>query len=273
MRRKIAYPLATLGMVASSLVVAASPAMAHGYVSSPPSRQANCAAGIVPGCGAIQFEPQSVEAPKGATQCNGGNAAFPELNDNSKAWPTRNVGTSVTFNWVLTARHRTATWVYSVDGTKVATFNDNNAIPAASVSHTVDLSAFPGKHTVLAVWNIGDTTNAFYSCVDLNIGGGGGGATPTKAPTATPTTAAPTKAPTAAPTTAPTAAPTKAPTTAPTKAPTTAPAAGSEWAPGVSYKVGDVVTYQGVTYQNRQAHTSIRSWEPSIFTLALWLPL
>ena len=38
MRRKIAYPLATLGMVASSLVVA-SPALAHGYVSSPPSRR------------------------------------------------------------------------------------------------------------------------------------------------------------------------------------------------------------------------------------------
>ncbi|MEU8662329.1 ATP-dependent Clp protease proteolytic subunit, partial [Actinoplanes philippinensis] len=29
-----------------------------------------------------------------------------------------------------------------------------------------------------------------------------------------------------------------------------------------------VVTYEGVSYQCRQAHQSIRSWEPSIWTLA-----
>ncbi|MEU8237413.1 lytic polysaccharide monooxygenase [Actinoplanes missouriensis] len=277
MRRKIAYPLATLGMVAASTAVVASPALAHGYVSSPPSRQALCAAGTVSDCGAIQFEPQSVEAPKGSSQCNGGNANFSVLNDESRNWPATSVGSSVTFNWVLTARHRTATWVYSIDGTKVATFDDGNAIPNATVSHKVDLSGFSGRKTVLAVWNIGDTAAAFYSCVDLNIGGGGSSTTPTTTPTTAPTTA-PTKAPTTAPTTsAPTTAPTTAPgTTAPTKAPTsttTAPANGTEWAPGVSYKVGDVVTYKGVSYKTRQAHTSIRSWEPSIFTLALWLPL
>ncbi|MEV0901317.1 lytic polysaccharide monooxygenase [Actinoplanes sp. NPDC049802] len=266
MRRKIAYPLATtLGMVASTLAVA-SPALAHGYVSSPPSRQALCAAGTVANCGAIQFEPQSVEAPKGSRQCNGGNANFTVLNDESKNWPAATVGGSVTFNWVLTARHRTATWEYFVDGTAVAAFDDNNAIPAASVSHTVDLSRFSGRKTVLAVWNIGDTAAAFYNCVDVNIGGSG-----STAPTTAPTTAAPTKAPTSSPTTAPTTAPTKAPTAAPTG--TTAPANGTAWAPGVSYKIGDVVTYEGVSYKCRQAHKAIRSWEPGIWTLALWLPL
>ncbi|BCY15426.1 lytic polysaccharide monooxygenase [Actinoplanes sp. L3-i22] len=261
MRRKIAYPLATLGMVGSTLVIAA-PALAHGYVSSPPSRQAQCAAGTVADCGAIQFEPQSVEAPKGSKQCNGGNANFSILNDNSRSWPATTVGSSVKFNWVLTARHRTASWVYYVDGTEAATFNDNNAIPEATVSHTVDLSKFPGKHTVLAVWNIGDTANAFYSCVDLNIGGSAS-STPTAAPTTAPTTAAPTAAPTA---TATTAAPTATATSS-------AASTGAEWAPGVSYQTGDVVTYQGVSYQCRQSHTAIRSWEPSIYTLALWLPL
>ncbi|MBO3739561.1 lytic polysaccharide monooxygenase [Actinoplanes flavus] len=267
MRRKIAYPLATLGMVASTLAVASSPALAHGYVSSPPSRQALCAAGTVTNCGAIQFEPQSVEAPKGSKQCNGGNANFTVLNDESRNWPATTVGKSVTFNWVLTARHRTATWVYYVDGAAVATFDDKNAIPAATVSHTVDLSRFSGRKTVLAVWNIGDTVNAFYNCVDVNIGGSGS-TTPTTTPTTAPTTAAPTTAPTKAPTTAPTTAPA---TTAPTR--TTAPGNGTAWAPGVSYKIGDVVTYEGVSYQCRQAHSSIRSWEPGIWTLALWLPL
>jgi predicted carbohydrate-binding protein with CBM5 and CBM33 domain len=270
MRRKIAYPLATLGMVGSTLVIA-SPALAHGYVSSPPSRQAQCAAGTVADCGSIQFEPQSVEAPKGSKQCNGGKADYTVLNDNSRNWPATTVGTSVKFNWVLTARHRTASWIYYVDGTEVATFDDGNAIPEAAVSHTVDLSKHTGKHTVLAVWNIGDTANAFYSCVDLNIGGGA-----SSTPTTAPTTAAPTKAPTAAPTTA---APTATATTgapAPTATATSSGGSsttGTEWAPGVSYKTGDVVTYNGVSYECRQSHSSIRSWEPSVFTLALWLPL
>jgi predicted carbohydrate-binding protein with CBM5 and CBM33 domain len=260
MRRKIAYPMATLGMVASSLAVASSPALAHGYVSSPPSRQAQCAAGTIANCGAIQFEPQSAEAPKGSKECNGGVAAFSQLNDDSLPWRATNVGKSATFNWVLTARHRTATWVYYVDGAAVATFDDNNAIPAATVSHTVDLSRFSGRKTVLAVWNIGDTPMAFYNCVDVNIGGTG----PTT-PTPAPTTAAPTTPP---PTTAPTTA---APTA--TRTFSSSSATGKDWAPGVSYKVNDVVTYEGVSYQCRQAHQSIRSWEPSIWTLALWLPL
>jgi predicted carbohydrate-binding protein with CBM5 and CBM33 domain len=266
MRRKIAYPLATLGMVASSLAVASSPAMAHGYVSSPPSRQAQCAAGSVANCGAIQFEPQSAEAPKGSKECNGGGAALPGLKKKTQPKRATNVGKSATFNWVLTARHRTATWVYYVDGAEVAKFDDKNAIPAASVSHTVDLSRFSGRKTVLAVWNIGDTPMAFYNCVDVNIGGtGGGSTTPTTAPTTPPATTPPTTAPTTAPATA---APTA--TTAPTG---TVPATGKEWAPGAAYKINDVVTYNGVSYKCRQAHQSIRSWEPSIWTLALWLPL
>jgi len=42
------------------------------------------------------------------------------------------------------------------------------------------------------------------------------------------------------------------------------------WAPGVSYKIGDEVTYGGATYVCRQAHTSMTGWEPSIVP-ALWL--
>ncbi len=49
------------------------------------------------------------------------------------------------------------------------------------------------------------------------------------------------------------------------------PATG-EWAVGVSYAVGDVVTYAGVEYRCRQAHTSISTWTPPV-VLALWEPL
>jgi predicted chitinase len=43
------------------------------------------------------------------------------------------------------------------------------------------------------------------------------------------------------------------------------------WAPNVAYAVGDTVTYGGITYTCRQAHTSLVGWEPPN-VLALWLP-
>lgn len=46
----------------------------------------------------------------------------------------------------------------------------------------------------------------------------------------------------------------------------------AEWAVGVAYKVGDIVTYKGLEYQCRQAHTSILSWNPEA-VLSPWLPL
>jgi hypothetical protein len=57
-----------------------------------------------------------------------------------------------------------------------------------------------------------------------------------------------------------------------TPPPTTPPPAGAAWAPGVAYHVGDVVTYGGLRYQCRQAHTSQAGWEPPNAP-ALWLAL
>ncbi|MBE1533670.1 lytic polysaccharide monooxygenase [Actinomadura algeriensis] len=266
MRRFVAYPLAGLAAVGSTLFVA-SPASAHGYVSSPPSRQALCAKGTVSGCGPIQWEPQSVEGPKGLRSCHGGNAQFAALSDESRGWPATNVGTTATFNWVVTARHRTANWEYFVGGTRVASVAGNNELPGAVVSHKVDLSRFSGRQTVLAVWNIGDTANAFYNCVDVNVGGGSGGTTP-------PTTD-PEPQPSAQPSTPTTRPSTSPPTSSPTSpsARPEPPASGTAWKAWQKYKVGDVVTYKGKKYRCRQAHQSIRTWEPSEFTLALWLPL
>src|SRR3954452_11557407 len=200
MRRRFTLPALTVGVTAASLLVAVSPAAAHGYISSPPSRQANCASGAVPNCGDIIYEPQSVEAPKGSKLCNGGGSRFAVLNDNSKPWPYAGVGRTVTFNWVLTARHSTATWEYFIGSTLLASFNDGGAQPGATKSHTVSMKGFTGRQTVLARWNIADTANAFYSCVDVNIGGGGGTPPTTPPPTTPTTTAPPTTAP---PTTAP----------------------------------------------------------------------
>ncbi|MGY5079721.1 lytic polysaccharide monooxygenase auxiliary activity family 9 protein [Streptomyces nigrescens] len=169
-KRKLALALGA--GIAPLLVVTlpVGPASAHGYVSSPPSRQAQCAAGTID-CGPIKWEPQSVEGPKGLTSCSGGNSRFAELDDDSKGWKVTPVGSSQTFNWRLTARHSTSTWQYFVGGKKVAEFNDGGAQPPATVSHIVNFGGITGKQKILAVWNIADTANAFYACIDVTIGG------------------------------------------------------------------------------------------------------
>jgi predicted carbohydrate-binding protein with CBM5 and CBM33 domain len=162
---------ALIGAIAAPLIVVVGPAAlasAHGYVNSPASRQAQCATGTV-SCGDIKYEPQSVEGPKGLRSCNGGVARFAELNDNSKPWRAAAVGRSVTFNWTFTARHRTTNYEYYVGGSKVGDFSGNNQAPPATVQHVVNLSGHTGRVTVLAIWNIADTSNAFYSCIDLTV--------------------------------------------------------------------------------------------------------
>ncbi|WP_030749587.1 lytic polysaccharide monooxygenase auxiliary activity family 9 protein [Streptomyces sp. NRRL S-31] len=162
---------AVIGAGIAPLVAVSLPATsasAHGYISSPPSRQAQCAAGTV-SCGSIKYEPQSVEGSKGLMSCSGGNAAFAELDNDSKGWKVTPVSRTTSFNWQLTARHATSTWQYYAGGRKIAEFNDNGAQPGATVTHQVNFGSLTGRQKVLAVWNIADTANAFYACVDVNV--------------------------------------------------------------------------------------------------------
>lgn len=241
MRRTAILAVTTVAAILSALVVAVPAAQAHGYISSPPSRQALCAQRVVPDCGPIQYEPQSVEGPKGLRNCHANIGHFAVLNDDGRNWPAASVGQTVTFNWVLTARHATSTWEYYIGGSRIAVFDDGGRQPAATVSHTVSMGGRSGRQKLLAIWNIADTANAFYACVDLQIGGGGGNPNPT--PTRTPTP--------------------------PTPPPTTAPPAGGTWRAGTAYQVGSQVTYGGATYRCQQAHTAIAGWEPPNVP-ALW---
>ncbi|MFC6088439.1 lytic polysaccharide monooxygenase [Saccharothrix lopnurensis] len=244
LKRKLAAVLAGTAVAPLLVVVSAGTASAHGYISSPPSRQAMCAQGRISNCGPIVYEPQSVEGAKGQQNCHGGVGSFAQLNDDSRPWPTTSVGNNVTFNWTLTARHSTTTWQYFVGGSKIAEFNDGGRQPAASVSHNVNLGGRTGRVKLLAVWNIADTPMAFYSCVDLQVGSGGGNP---------PTTTTP-----------------NPPTTTTTRPPTTTqPPVGGTWAPNTAYSVGSQVTYGGVSYRCIQPHTSLVGWEPPN-TAALW---
>lgn len=167
----------TLSSLALAVLhMAVAPVSAHGYVTSPPSRQARCRYDRIPGCGSVQWEPQSVEARRGSFECNGGGARFPELNDEA-LWEnhffTVSAGVdSLDFTWIITASHRTTTFEYFVlnnDNTLLVSYNYGNATIPTTVQHVVPLNGLSGRQTILGRWNIGDTVNAFYSCVDLDI--------------------------------------------------------------------------------------------------------
>ncbi|MET8506195.1 lytic polysaccharide monooxygenase auxiliary activity family 9 protein [Streptomyces sp. NPDC004787] len=196
MRKKTGVAAVALGVAAASLLATTS-ASSHGYTDSPISRQKLCANRTVTNCGDIQWEPQSVEGPKGfpsggpadGTICAGGNSRFAQLdNPRNGAWPTTRVtaGQSYTFRWQFTARHATTDFRYYITkdgwtGNKVLTRADldsqpflvvpyNNQQPPSTLSHSGTLPAGKtGRHLILAVWTIADTGNAFYACSDVQF--------------------------------------------------------------------------------------------------------
>ncbi|MEU9075939.1 lytic polysaccharide monooxygenase [Kitasatospora sp. NPDC004745] len=174
------------------------PAQSHGYISTPPSRAALCGADAVAwDCGDIQWEPQSVEGPKGfpnsgpadGTICAGGNSRFAELDDpHGGAWPATSVraGQQLTFTWKFTARHATTSFKYyltkagydasrpvtraSLELTPFLTVPYNGRQVPSTLSHTATLpSGRTGHQVVVSVWEIADTGNAFYSCTDVQF--------------------------------------------------------------------------------------------------------
>ncbi|MHA5053403.1 lytic polysaccharide monooxygenase auxiliary activity family 9 protein [Streptomyces sp. SD15] len=198
--RKAKWYAAVLGLTtAGAFALSAGGASGHGYTDLPISRQKLCANGTVTGCGAIQYEPQSVEAPKGFPAagpadgqiCSGNHTNFGALDKpttpSGAAWPTTKVtgGQSYTFRWQFTARHSTTDFRYFLTKTG---WNQNHALarsdldttpfltvpysgqPPATLSHSGTLpSGRSGHHVIVAVWTIADTTNAFYACSDVTF--------------------------------------------------------------------------------------------------------
>ncbi|MGW0206215.1 lytic polysaccharide monooxygenase auxiliary activity family 9 protein [Streptomyces sp. NPDC003233] len=190
-----------LGVVtAGAFALSTGGASGHGYTDLPISRQKLCANGTVTGCGDIQYEPQSVEGPKGFPAagpadgqiCNGGLSRFAQLSSpatpSGGAWPTTRVtgGRTYTFRWQFTAQHATTDFRYFV--TRQG-WNQNHALsrsdlnltpfltvpydgrrPPATLSHSGTLpTGLSGHQVILAVWTIADTGNAFYACSDVTF--------------------------------------------------------------------------------------------------------
>lgn len=185
--------------VAAAVISAAAVTVAygHGYTQAPVSRSKFCAQGTATGCGEIQWEPHSVEGPKGfpgggpadGTLCAGGNSRFAQLDDpRGGNWPTNQVdaGSNYTFRWTLTAAHATTSFEYYItrDGwdrnqplTRAAldpapffAVPFGGQRPPFEVSHDGTLPNKSGRHLILAVWTIADTANAFYQCSDVDFG-------------------------------------------------------------------------------------------------------
>ncbi|MES9807793.1 lytic polysaccharide monooxygenase auxiliary activity family 9 protein [Streptomyces cinereoruber] len=196
MRRKITSLLLGFGVVGGTLLAATGSAQGHGYTDSPVSRQQLCGNGTVRGCGQIQWEPPSVEGPKGfpargpvdGTICAGGNGRFSELDDpRGGNWPATalTAGRNHTFVWRITARHATTDFRYYVtkdgwDPTKPLTRADldpqpfltvpfGGQRPGSTVTHTGVLPQKSGRHLILGVWSVADTGNAFYACSDVKF--------------------------------------------------------------------------------------------------------
>jgi predicted carbohydrate-binding protein with CBM5 and CBM33 domain len=193
---KITLALAGAVTVGTSLLTA-TPAVAHGYTTSPPSRSYRCAQHQVADCGSIQYEPQSVEGPKGFPQagpadgqiCSANHSEFAQLDDpRGGTWPAASVrsGASYNFSWTFTAIHATTSFRYFItkagyDPTKPLTraaleskpfleVDYGGSRPPNPVSHRGTLPTRHGRQLILAVWDIYDTGNAFYSCDDVVFG-------------------------------------------------------------------------------------------------------
>ncbi|RJE90123.1 chitin-binding protein [Paenibacillus sp. 1011MAR3C5] len=181
---------------------------AHGYVESPASRAIQCKNGLNTDCGAIVYEPQSLEAPKGfpaAGPADGkiasAGGAFPKLDEQSSTrWSKVALsGGQQTFTWKFTANHASTSFRYFItkanwnpnspltrdqfESTPFCTVNYGGAQPPFSYSHTCNVPTDrSGYHVILAVWDVDNTANAFYNVIDVNLSGTSNG--DTTAPTA-----------------------------------------------------------------------------------------
>lgn len=196
MRKRASAAVIGLAMAGVSIFATGS-ANGHGYTDSPISRQKLCANGTVTGCGAIQWEPQSVEGPKGFPAagpadghiCSAGHSNFAALDDpRGGNWPATNVtgGQGYSFRWQFTARHATTDFRYyitkngwdrsqpltraALESQPFMTVPYGNQQPPATLTHQGTIpTQKTGKHIILAVWNVADTGNAFYACSDVQF--------------------------------------------------------------------------------------------------------
>lgn len=188
-------------VVLGALALYSSPQLlyAHGYVSMPESRGLLCKQGKNTQCGGIVYEPHSLEGKNGFPSRGPADGhiasasldAFSELDQQSPTrWSKVNIPTgSNAFSWTFTVNHNTRSFRYfitkngwnpsapltrqSFEAQAFCEVDGKLQKPPMQVTHTCNVpQTHQGHHIILAVWDIGDTANAFYNVIDANIGTG-----------------------------------------------------------------------------------------------------
>ncbi|MGX7174130.1 lytic polysaccharide monooxygenase auxiliary activity family 9 protein [Enterococcus ratti] len=182
-----------VGMVMLGLFGFGVSGFAHGYITSPGSRAylgTEEAGKLNQNVGRAQWEPQSIEAAKNTfidgKLASAGVSGFEPLDEQtSTRWYKNNINVGkLPITWNLTAQHRTSTWDYYMtkpdwnpnaplkisDFELIAKIDDKATVPPKIVNQTITIPQNrKGYHVILAVWNISDTTNAFYQAIDVNV--------------------------------------------------------------------------------------------------------
>ncbi|MFA0811557.1 N-acetylglucosamine-binding protein GbpA [Microbulbifer epialgicus] len=150
-------------------------------------------------CGAVQWEPQSVEGPEGFPQsgpadgqiASAGSNAWSPLNEQTADRWIKNPITAgkQTFKWHFTANHLARDWKYyitkpnwnpnrpltreSFDLNPFCVIDGNNQKPPIDMHHECVVPEREGYQVILAVWDVADTAAAFYNVIDVEFGGDG----------------------------------------------------------------------------------------------------
>lgn len=174
-----------------------STAWAHGYMSQPASRAILCKQGTNTNCGAIQYEPQSLEQKSGFPSsgpidgriASADLAQFGNLDEQSSSrWSKRAITSGMqNFSWTLTAFHRTQGFRYYITKQNwnpnapliraafelqpFCTADGGNAVPPPVVTHACNVPQRSGHQIIFGVWQIGDTVNSFYNVSDVMFAG------------------------------------------------------------------------------------------------------
>lgn len=181
-------------------------AMAHGYVQSPPARgyQGFLDKGTIGWTAAVEkygmviTNPQSLEAPKGfpkagpadgrIASANGGLGQIGDFvldNTGVNRWKKTEINSGMnTFTWKYTAPHRTTKWHYYMTKTGwnpneplarkdlelIGQVAHDGSAASNNLSHKINVpSNRSGYNVILAVWDVADTSNAFYNVIDVNV--------------------------------------------------------------------------------------------------------
>ena len=190
---------------------------AHGYVSEPPGRSYLCKLGDNTGCGAVQWEPQSVEGPDGeprfpvggpedGTIAAAGSPSWSELNAQTPSrWYKHDFAAGYqTFEWTFTANHVSRDWRYFItkagwnpaeplsrdafDLNPFCAYDGGMVRPPMVIQHNCYVPEREGYHVIMAVWDVGDTAASFFNAIDVNFAGDNVVTTPSPEPEADPFT-------------------------------------------------------------------------------------